>query len=63
MSSPKVTVLKIGGSFLLKEGKPDVSSLKEMAEVVQEILKEEGRFVEREYFFKRNDIGFFFFLI
>jgi uridylate kinase len=41
----KVTVLKIGGSFLLKEGKPDVSSLQEMAEVVLEILKEDQRFV------------------
>jgi uridylate kinase len=33
-----VFVLKIGGSFLLKDDKPDVTSLREMAEVVRDIL-------------------------
>ena len=35
-------MLKIGGSFLLKNDKPDVSSLREMAQCVKEVLKLPG---------------------
>lgn len=39
-SSDKTIVLKIGGSYLLnKDGQPDVSSLRDMADTVKEILQ------------------------
>jgi uridylate kinase len=34
----EVVVLKIGGSFLLKDNQPDVLELRQMAQVVRELL-------------------------
>jgi uridylate kinase len=34
-----VVVLKIGGSFLLKDNQPDVLELRQMAQVVADLLK------------------------
>lgn len=36
-------VLKIGGSFLLKDDKPDVDELRQMAIVVKELLESDEK--------------------
>lgn len=40
----RTIVLKIGGSFLLTEDGPDVALLKEMADTVHELVKEQYRY-------------------
>ena len=43
--SSKVLVLKIGGSFLLKDGVPQVDSLRDMATTVRSIVDKHYRVV------------------